>query len=98
MEAQRQNRLAGMSEFRHNQIMETVKIGKKGQVTIPRRILEEAGLPIESQVIVESEADGSVRLRPAAIYPIELYSDERIAEFERENQLPKTLKDRARQA
>lgn len=78
--------------------METVKIGKKGQVTIPRRILEQAGLPIESQVIVESEADGSVRLRPAAVYPIEIYSAERIAEFERENELPDTLKDRARQA
>ena len=78
--------------------METVKIGKKGQVTIPRRILEASGLPIESQVIVESESDGSIRLRPAAIYPIELYSDVRIAEFERENQLPETLKKRASKA
>ena len=78
--------------------MQTVKIGKKGQVTIPRRILEQAGLSIESQVIVESEADGSVRLRPAAVYPIEIYSDERIAEFERDNELPGTLKDRARRA
>jgi len=76
--------------------METVKIGKKGQLTIPRRILEESGLPTESQVIVESEADGSIRLRPAAIYPIEIYSDERIAEFERENQIPETLTDRVR--
>ncbi|MEX2499863.1 MAG: AbrB/MazE/SpoVT family DNA-binding domain-containing protein [Wenzhouxiangellaceae bacterium] len=75
--------------------METVKIGKKGQVTIPRRVLEEAGLPAESQVIVESEADGSIRLRPAAVYPIELYSDDRIAEFERENQLPDSLRERA---
>ncbi len=76
--------------------METVKIGKKGQLTIPRRILEESGLPTESQVIVESEADGSIRLRPAAIYPIELYSDERVSEFERENQIPDTLTDRVR--
>jgi len=74
--------------------METVKIGKKGQVTIPRRVLEAAGLPAESQVIVESEADGSIRLRPAAVYPIELYSDDRIAEFERENRLPDALKKR----
>jgi len=78
--------------------METEKIGKKGQVTIPRRVLEEAGLPAESQVIVESEADGSIRLRPAAVYPIELYSDERVAEFERENRLPTSVTDRAEQA
>jgi len=74
--------------------MDTVKIGKKGQVTIPRRVLEEVGLPAESQVIVESEPDGSIRLRPAAVYPIELYSDDRVAEFERENQLSDSLKER----
>jgi len=91
-------RIAGIPGFRRNNAMQTIKIGKKGQVTIPRRILEQAGLAIESQVIVESEADGSVRLRPAAVYPIEIYSDERIAEFERENELPDTLKDRARRA
>lgn len=78
--------------------METVKIGKKGQITIPRRVLQEAGLPAESQVIVQSEPDGSIRLRPAAVYPIELYSDERIADLERENQLPESLRGRVDQA
>jgi len=78
--------------------METVKIGKKGQVTIPRRVLEEVGLPAESQVIIESEPDGSIRLRPAAVYPIELYSDERIADFERENRLPGSVRGRVEQA
>ena len=78
--------------------MDTVKIGKKGQVSIPRRVLEAAGVAPDSQVIVEPEADGSIRLRPVAIYPIELYSDERIAEFEQENQLSEVLKRRVRQA
>jgi len=78
--------------------METVKIGKKGQVTIPRRVLEEAGLPAESKVIIESESDGSIRLRPAAVYPIELYSDERITEFEHENQVPDSVREQAVQA
>ncbi|QOC23104.1 AbrB/MazE/SpoVT family DNA-binding domain-containing protein [Wenzhouxiangella sp. AB-CW3] len=78
--------------------METVKIGKKGQVTIPRRVLEQAGLPAESQVIIESEPDGSIRLRPAVVYPIELYSDERIADFERENRLPGSFRERVGQA
>lgn len=78
--------------------MDTVKIGNKGQVSLPRRVLEAAGIEAGSQVIVESDADGSIRLRPAAIYPVEIYSDERIAEFERENQLSDALKRRARQA
>ena len=76
--------------------MDTVKIGKKGQVTIPRRILEAAGMPAESTVIVEPEADGSIRLRPAAVYPIEQYSDARIAEFEQENRVAANLLRRTR--
>jgi len=90
--------LSGLPGFRHNGDMETVKIGKKGQVTIPRRVLEAAGLPAESQVIVESEADGSIRLRPAAVYPIELYSADRVADFERENRLPAAVRDCAEDA
>lgn len=78
--------------------MDTVKIGKKGQVSIPHRVLEAAGVEAGSQVIVESDTDGSIRLRPVAIYPIEIYSGERIAEFERENELSDALKRRVRQA
>lgn len=78
--------------------MDTVKIGRKGQVSIPRRVLEAAGVEAGSQVIVESDADGSIRLRPVAIYPIEIYSDERIAEFDRENRLSDALERRVRQA
>jgi len=91
-------RIAVQPEFRHGGGMETVKIGKKGQVTIPRRVLEAAGLPTESQVIIESEADGSIRLRPAAVYPIDLYSADRVTEFERENQLPASVRELAEQA
>ena len=71
-----------------------VKIGTKGQVTIPRRVLEEVGLPAKSQVIVESEPDGSIRLRTAAVYSIELYSDDRVAELELQNRLSDSLKVR----
>ena len=37
--------------------------------------------------MVEATDDGAVILRPAAVYPIELYSDARVKEFERGNQL-----------
>lgn len=77
--------------------MDTVKIGSKGQVSIPRRALEAAGMAPGNQVIVEPDADGSIRLRPAAIYPIEMYSDDRIAEFEHENQISEALEGRIRQ-
>jgi len=52
------------------------------------------GLPAGSQVIVESEPDGSIRLRTAAVYSIELYSDDRVAELELQNRLSDSLKVR----
>lgn len=90
-------RIAGIPESWHTGVMDTVKIGKKGQVTIPRRVLEAAGLVAETQVIVEPEADGSIRLRPAAVYPIEIYSEERVAEFESENRVDNDLTKRTEQ-
>ena len=38
-------------------------------------------------MIVEATDDGAVVLRPAAVYPIELYSDARVKGFERANRL-----------
>jgi AbrB family looped-hinge helix DNA binding protein len=61
--------------------MNVVKLGKKGQVSIPKSVLLQAGLDGESLLIVDALQDGSIVLRPAGVYPIELYSDERIQEF-----------------
>jgi len=71
--------------------MELVKLGKKGQVTIPKGILRSIGVSDESPFLVEATRDGGIMLRPAAVYPIEMYSDERIAEFEKENTAPPAL-------
>ncbi|MGH8701996.1 MAG: AbrB/MazE/SpoVT family DNA-binding domain-containing protein [Burkholderiales bacterium] len=62
--------------------MELVKLGKKGQVTIPKGILKQTGIPEDSPLLVEAAPDGSIVLRPAGVYPIEVYTDRRIKEFE----------------
>ena len=64
--------------------MDLVKLGAKGQVTIPRAILRAVGLTGDTPLLVETTADGAILLRPAAVYPMEVYSEERIQEFERE--------------
>jgi len=76
--------------------MELVKLGKKGQVTIPRAILRLVGLTGETPLLVDTTADGAIVLRPAAVYPIEIYSDERVSEFEQENEVPADLEARVR--
>lgn len=67
--------------------MELVKLGKKGQVSIPAAVLRKQGLEGDSWLIVETCDDGAIILRPAAIYPIEIYSDERLKEFEEEGRI-----------
>jgi AbrB family looped-hinge helix DNA binding protein len=68
--------------------MELIKLGKKGQVTIPKVILESIGLVDEARLLVETTGDGAIVLRPAAVHPIEMYSEQRIEEFERNNAVP----------
>ncbi|MEZ5583971.1 MAG: AbrB/MazE/SpoVT family DNA-binding domain-containing protein [Candidatus Competibacteraceae bacterium] len=62
--------------------MEMIKLGKRGQISIPKSILNQLGLKSGLPILVETTADGAIILRPAAAYPIELYSEERIAEFD----------------
>ncbi|MGH8694554.1 MAG: AbrB/MazE/SpoVT family DNA-binding domain-containing protein [Burkholderiales bacterium] len=74
--------------------MDLVKLGKKGQVTIPKAILKQAGIAEDAPLLIAAAPDGSIVLRPAGVYPIEIYTDERIAEFERENAIPTELSAR----
>ncbi len=74
--------------------MELAKIGKKGQLTIPRAVLRAAGISEESRVVLEATADGAIVMRPVAVYPIEMYSDERIREFEETNTMPVAMERR----
>jgi AbrB family looped-hinge helix DNA binding protein len=71
--------------------MELAKIGKKGQLTIPRSILRAAGISEESQVILETTSDGAIVLRPLAACPIEMYSERRVREFEEANTIPSAM-------
>jgi AbrB family looped-hinge helix DNA binding protein len=67
--------------------MNLVKLGKKGQVSIPQVVLRELGLTPETPLLVETTDDGAIVLRQVSVHPIEIYSDERLAEFARENEL-----------
>ena len=75
--------------------MELVKLGKKGQVTIPRKILRKVGIQEEGPLLVSTTENGGILLRPAGVYPIEIYTEERMLEFEQANEVPERLLDQA---
>lgn len=59
---------------------ERVTINSRGTITIPARLREAFGLKADDELIIE-DTDAGLLLRPAVSVPIELYSEERIAEF-----------------
>jgi len=67
--------------------MNMTRVGKKGQVSIPKAVLDRLGIEPETVLLVESTSDGSILLRPAGVYPIEVYSDARVSEFLEEDRM-----------
>lgn len=58
----------------------TIQINERGSMTLPKKLRRRLGLETGGVVMAET-AEGGVLLRPAVAYPIEIYSDERVAEF-----------------
>lgn len=71
--------------------MELVKLGKKGQLSIPRTVLNRVGITSEMPMLVDTTADGAIILRQAVVYPVEMYSNERIQEFLDADEIPADL-------
>jgi len=67
--------------------MQLVKLGKKGQISLPKALLQRTGISGEMPLLLEATDDGAIILRQAGVYPIEIYSDERIAAFMEEDKM-----------
>lgn len=57
-------------------------------------MLKAAGIAEESRVVLEATPDGAIVMRQAAVYPVELYTDERVKEFEETNTIPAAMERR----
>lgn len=61
--------------------MRMIKLGRKGQVSIPKQVLQQLGIAEDSPLLVEVTDDGAILLRPAVVYPLETYGERRLKEF-----------------
>ena len=59
----------------------TLSISGRGLIALPAKMREAAGMRPLDTLIAETTAEG-ILLRPAVTVPIEIYSDERITEFD----------------
>ena len=74
----------------------TLTINNRGVITLPAKLRQAMGLAANDQLIAETTPDGLL-LRLAVTLPIELYSDERLREFDAaEAELAAVLKKRSR--
>lgn len=67
--------------------MEIVRLGRKGQISLPKAVLRRLNLAGEALLLVDVTPEGGILLRPAGVYPIELYGEKRIREFLGEDRL-----------
>ena len=59
----------------------TVTINSRGVVTLPAKLRQAMGLKADDQLIAETTPQGLL-LRPAVTLPLELYTPERVQEFD----------------
>jgi AbrB family looped-hinge helix DNA binding protein len=58
-----------------------IQVNARGIITLPKEIRKALGLD-KGGVVMAEQRDGGVMLMPAVAYPIEIYSDDRVAEFD----------------
>ena len=75
-----------MQVSRHDSLREVLTVSSRGQITLPAEMRRHLGIEPGGAVIVE-DFGGELRLKPAAVLEVELFSDEVIAEWEQADAL-----------
>ena len=75
-----------MQVSRHYSLREVLTVSSRGQITLPAEMRRHLGIEPGGAVIVE-DFGGELRLKPAAVLEVELFSDEVIAEWEQADAL-----------
>ncbi len=72
-------------------MIRTLSVSGRGVIALPAEMRKAAGIRPQDSLIAETTPEG-ILLRPAVILPVEIYSAERVAEFDAgEAELAKVL-------
>ena len=66
-------------------MIKVININQRGTLTLPKEMRRRMGVRAHGQVVAE-ETDEGVLLRAGVTFPVEMYSEERLAEFQRNNE------------
>lgn len=70
-----------MQFLKRASLREVLTVSSRGQITLPAEMRRHLGIEPGGAVIVE-DCGGELRLKPAAVLEVELYSDEDIAAWD----------------
>jgi bifunctional DNA-binding transcriptional regulator/antitoxin component of YhaV-PrlF toxin-antitoxin module len=62
-----------------------ININDRGTLTLPMEMRRRLGVKSNAQVVAE-ETDDGILLRAGVTFPVEVYSEKRLAEFRRNNE------------
>lgn len=62
-----------------------ISINERGTITLPLDLIKKYGLEVGGQIVIE-ESEAGLILRPNITFPVEIYSDERVKEFQQQNE------------
>jgi bifunctional DNA-binding transcriptional regulator/antitoxin component of YhaV-PrlF toxin-antitoxin module len=62
-----------------------ININDRGTLTLPKELRRRLGVNGNGQIVAE-ETDEGILLRAGMTFPIEIYSEKRLAEFDRHNE------------
>ena len=62
-----------------------INMNERGTLTLPKALRQSIGLAGGGQVVAEKTSEG-ILIRAGATFPVEIYTDKRVAEFSRNNE------------
>lgn len=62
-----------------------LNMNERGTLTLPKELRQRIGLDNGGQIFAEATPDG-ILLRAGATFPMEIYDEARVAEFQRNNE------------
>ncbi|MCH2156939.1 MAG: AbrB/MazE/SpoVT family DNA-binding domain-containing protein [Opitutales bacterium] len=63
-----------------------ITIGRRGSITLPAKIRKRFGLQQNDRLVIE-ETEQGLLLRPTISVPLELYTEERISDFQEDDRV-----------
>ena len=63
-----------------------ISIDERSAITLPKDLRKKYGLEAGGQIVIE-EGESGLILRPGVTFSVEIYSDERLEEFQQQNEV-----------